>query len=181
VAATLTAEESGGGSFDEVLPSLYRKAREANPGATIPPGAETATLEYRGRADTFDSIGREDAAALMGFFIGRGLIDGAVTPPASAPGPTPFEATEVLRVDAPGLLAYAVELGDRVSRGQKIADLIAMDGPEAFIARRPILAGTDGFVLSRVSAKYVRRGTGIAKIVGSDVLPTRAGAYLLED
>ena len=182
VAATLTAEDSGGGSFDEVLPTLYRKARLAHTDRPIPIGAETATLEYRGRADSFDSIGKEDAAGLYGFFAGRGLI--AADPgnrPVPAPAPTPFEATEVLRADAPGLLAYRVELGDPVSKGQPIADLIAMDGPHAFMARRPILSGTDGFVLSRVTGKYVVRGGAIAKIVGSQILPARAGAYLLED
>ncbi|WP_240230299.1 succinylglutamate desuccinylase/aspartoacylase family protein [Devosia lacusdianchii] len=182
VAATLTAEDSGGGSFDEVLPTLYRKARLANPDHPIPVGAEAATLEYRGRADSFDALGQADAAGLFGFFAGRGLIDIAPgSAPQPSPGPTPFEATEVLRVDAPGLLAYRVELGDRVTKGQPIADLIAMDGPEAFIARRPILAGTDGFVLSRIAGKYVTAGAGIAKIVGTQVLPARAGAYLLED
>jgi len=182
VAATLTAEDSGGGSFDEVLPVLYRKTREAYPDRPVPNGAETATLEYRGRADSFDTIGAEDAAGLFGFFASRGLIDADPgLAPAAAPSPTPFEATEVLRVDSPGLLAYRVELGDRVVRGQPIADLIAMDGPDAFIARRPILAGTDGFVLSRVMGKYVTAGSAIAKIVGTDILPARAGAYLLED
>lgn len=182
VAATLTAEDSGGGSFDEVLPTLYRKARLAHPDHPVPLGAETATLEYRGRADSFDAIGQQDAAGLFGFFAARGLI--AADPgarPAAAPAPTPFEATEVLRVDAPGLLAYRVELGERVHKGQPVADLIAMDGPEAYMARRPILAGTDGFVLSRVMGKYVVRGASIAKIVGTEVLPARAGAYLLED
>ena len=182
VAATLTAEDSGGGSFDEVLPTLYRKARLAHPDHPVPLGAETATLEYRGRADSFDAIGEEDAASLFGFFAARGLI--AADPgarPAAAPFPTPFEATEVLRVDAPGLLAYRVEVGERVHKGQPVADLIAMDGPEAYMARRPILAGTDGFVLSRVMGKYVVRGASIAKIVGTEVLPARAGAYLLED
>ena len=87
----------------------------------------------------------------------------------------------MLRADAPGLLAYRVELGDRVSKGQPVADLIAMDGPDAFMARRPIVSGTDGFVLSRVAGKYVVRGGAIAKIVGSQILPARAGAYLLED
>ena len=182
LAATLTAEDSGGGSFDEVLPTLYRKVRLANPGYPIPNGAETATLEYRGRADSFDHIGKEDAAGLFGFLAGRGLINAdAGTKPAPAPGPTPFEATEVLRADAPGLLAYRVELGERITKGQPIADLIAMDGPAAFMARLPILAGTDGFVLSRVMGKYVTRGASIAKIVGTEVLPARAGAYLLED
>lgn len=182
VAATLTAEDSGGGSFDEVLPSLYRKARLANPDCPIPAATESATLEYRGRADSFDALGEDDAAGLFGFFAGRGLIDAAPgLRPRAAPGPTPFEATEVLRVNAPGLLAYRVKLGDRVAKGQPIADLIAMDGPTPFIARKPILAGTDGFVLSRATGKYVARGAGIAKIVGTRILPARAGAYLLED
>jgi predicted deacylase len=181
IAATLTAEDSGGGSFDEVLPSLYRKARLANPEHPIPNGAETATLEYRGRADSFDALGKVDAEGLFGFFADRGLIAADVEAPPAAPLPTPFEATEVLRTDAPGLLAYHVALGDRVQRGQPVADLIAMDGPRAFLDRRPILAGTDGFILSRASAKYVARGGGIAKIVGTEILPARAGAYLLED
>lgn len=182
IAATLTAEDSGGGSFDEVLPSFYRKARLAHPDCPVPNGAETATLEYRGRADSFDALGRHDAEGLFGFFAGRGLIDvDAGEPLQSAPGPTPFDATEVLRVDAPGLLAYRVELGEAVVKGQPIADLIAMDGPDAFLARTPILAGTDGFVLSRITAKYVKRGTGIAKIVGTTPIPSRAGGYLLED
>ena len=62
-----------------------------------------------------------------------------------------------------------------------MADLIALDGPEAFMARTPILAGTDGLVLSRVSAKYAPRGAGIMKIVGTTPLAGRKGAYLLED
>jgi predicted deacylase len=180
--ATLTAEDSGGGSFDEVLPLLYRKAQRANPGFPISMASETATLEYRGQADVSDAIGHADARALFSFFADRGLIAADPGPrPKPAPAPVPFEATEVLRVDAPGLLAYHVELGDRVTKGQPVADLIAMDGPDAFLARRPILAGTDGFILSRASAKYVKRGSSIAKIVGTEPLPTRAGGYLLED
>ena len=84
-------------------------------------------------------------------------------------------------VERPGLVAYRVELGEKVRKGQPVADLIALDGPEAFMARTPILAGTDGFVLSRVSDKYVQRGGSIMKIVGTTPLPGRKGAYLLED
>jgi predicted deacylase len=180
--ATLTAQDSGGGSFDEVLPVLYRKARQANPGFPIPMASETATLEYRGRADSFDELGLADARGLFGFFVSRGLIHADPGPvPSPSPAPVPFEATEVLRVEAPGLLAYHVSLGDRVTKGQPIADLIAMDGPDAFLVRRPILAGTDGIILSRATAKYVTRGTSIAKIVGTEPLAARAGGYLLED
>jgi predicted deacylase len=181
VAATLTAEDSGGGSFDEVLPNLYRKAQRANPDFPIPMGAETATLEYRGQADTHDAIGAEDAQGLFDFFSGRGLVDATPAPAVPAPGPTPFEATEVLRADRSGLLAYRVELGANVKKGEVVADIIAMDGPEAFLARTPLRAGTDGIILSRASAKYVVVGSSVAKIVGTQILPARAGGYLLED
>lgn len=181
VAATLTAEDSGGGSFDEVLPNLFRKAQAANPSLPIPMAAETATLEYRGQADVFDSIGIKDANGLYGFFCDRGLINDTVEPATPAPDFVPFEATEVLRTDRPGILAYRVELGDEVKKGDVIADLIAMDGPEAFIARTPITTSADGFVLSRVMAKYVPAGASVAKIVGKEILPSRAGGYLLED
>jgi predicted deacylase len=181
-AATLTAADSGGGSFDEVLPQLYRKVAQANPGKPVPLATATATLEYRGQADVHDGYGADDARRLWGFLCGRALIDADPGPPPPAmPGGLPFEATEIVRVDRPGLIAYHVELGDHVSAGQPIADLIALDGPDAYLDRTPILAGTDGFVLSRVSRRYVPRGAGIAKIVGTTVLPGRRGAYLLED
>ena len=180
-AAVLTATDSGGGSFDEILPLLYRKVAQANPGKPVPMASATATLEYRGLADSFDEYGEQDALRLFGFLCGRGLI---AADPGPVPSPTctatPFEATEIVRVDRPGLLAYRVDLGQRVEPGQPIADLIALDGPEAFIARTPLLAGTAGLVLSRSLRKYVTRGEGIAKIVGTTPLPQRRG-YLLED
>lgn len=181
-AATLTAADSGGGSFDEVLPLLYRKLAAANPGKPVPMASATATLEYRGQYDVFDQHGADDARRLFGFLCGRGLVDADPGPrPAPAPGATPFEATEIVRVSRPGLVAYRAELGERVKQGQPIADLIALDGPDAFMARTPVLAGTDGFVLTRSLDKYAQRGSMIAKIVGTNPLPGRKGGYLLED
>lgn len=180
-AATLTAADSGGGSFDEVLPQLYRKVAATNPGKPVPMASATATLEYRGQFDVFDEHGADDARRLYGFFCERNLIDDDPGDrPQPAPAATPFEATEIVRVEKPGLLAYRIKLGERVKKGQPIADLIALDGPEAFMARTPILASTDGFVLSRARSKYVPRGANIAKIVGTQPLPSRKG-YLLED
>ena len=180
-AAVLTAADSGGGSFDEVLPLLYRKVAQTNPGKPVPMASATATLEYRGLADSFDHYGEQDALRLFGFLAGRGLIH---ADPGPKPDPistaTPFEATDIVRAPAAGLLAYRVDLGQRVQKGQPIADLIALEGPEAFIARTPLPAGTDGFVLSRSLRKYVGRGENVAKIVGTAPLPQRRG-YLLED
>ena len=181
-AATLVASDSGGGSFDEMLPVAFRKIQAANPDKPVPIGAQTATLEYRGTADSFDDLGSEDARRLFGFFAERGLIAAEVGPrPPAAPPATPFDATEVVRTSAPGLLAYRVELGARVSKGEAIADLIALDGPDAFLGRTPILAGQNGLVLSRSLRKYAPRGANIAKIVGTEPLTSRSGGYLLED
>ncbi|WP_421759105.1 succinylglutamate desuccinylase/aspartoacylase family protein [Devosia sp.] len=181
-AATLTAADSGGGSFDEVLPQLYRKVALANPGKPVPMASATATLEYRGTADVFDHFGADDARRLWGFLCERNLIDADPGPrPGTSPGGTSLEATEIVRADRPGLVAYRVELGEVVKKGQPIADIIALDGPEAFMARTPVFAGTDGFVLSRVERKYAARGASIMKIVGTLPLAARKGAYLLED
>lgn len=181
-AATLTAEDSGGGSFDEMLPALYRAVARAAPDRPVPMGCIAATLEYRGRADIEDALGAEDAAGLFGFLAMRGLIDADPGPrPPPAPPATAFEATEVLRAEAPGLLAYRVGLGASVGPGEVVADLIGMDGPDAFLARTPLRAGTAGLVLSRALTKYVPRGAVVAKIVGTTPLAGRVGGYLLED
>lgn len=179
-AAQLTAEDSGGGSFDEVWPSLWTRLRAAHPQRPIPFSARAATLEYRGRHDVFDAMGEKDARGLFAFFQAKGLVSG--TPPAveRAPAPLPLAATEMLRVDRAGLLAYRVELGDYVEKGQPVADLIALDGPEAFVGRTPVCANTSGRVISRNMSKFVLPGNSIAKIVGSEPLPGREG-YLLED
>ncbi|WP_196258014.1 succinylglutamate desuccinylase/aspartoacylase family protein [Pelagibacterium limicola] len=179
--AQLTAEDSGGGSFDEVWPSLWTRLRAAYPGKPIPFSARAATLEYRGQHDVFDMLGKRDAENLFAFFIAKGFIDLPLPPrPEPAPAPLPLSATQMLRVSKPGLLAYRVELGDWIEKGQPVADLIALDGPQAFIGRTPILAGTSGRVISRCTKKYVLPGTSIAKIVGTEPLPERQG-YLLED
>lgn len=178
--ATMTASDSGGGSFDEMLPGLYRRLNAANPTAALPVPLG-ATLEYRGQSDVSDALGADDARGLFGFFCTRGLVDADPGElPWSAPKPTPLEATEVIRAPAPGLVAYRVALGERVTRGQPVADIIAMDGPDAFFARTTVTAGTDGLVLTRSARKYAEASANIMKIVGTEPLPGRSG-YLLED
>ena len=178
--AQLTAEDSGGGSFDEVWPSLWTRVRHAHPDKPVPFSARAATLEYRGQCDVHDETGKADASGLFAFFQAKGLIAGTPPEVEAAPAPLPLSATEMLRVDQAGLLAYRVELGEMVEKGQPVADLIALDGPDAFTKRTHILAGTSGRVISRNMAKFVVPGNSIAKIVGSEPIAGREG-YLLED
>ncbi len=179
--AILTANDSGGGSFDEVWPLPYLRAAEKYPELPIPVPVAACTIELRGRFDVFDDVAKTDARNLFGFFQGQGLVGGERPPePARGVRPTPLNATEILRVDRPGLLAYQVQTGDQVRKGDVVAELLQLDGPEAFTRRLPVTAGTDGLVLSRNARKYVWPGCSVAKIVGTEPLASRTGK-LLED
>lgn len=180
-AAIMTAEDSGGGSFDEAVPLLWINAGKKHPHLPIPVPVTACTLELRGKSDVSNQFGKQDAMGLYSFFQSQGLIAGE---PAATKGdivePTPLTATEILRVSQAGLLSYKVELGDTVEKGQAVADLIALEGDGAFTEKIPITAGTDGLVISMNLHKYVWPGCSIAKIVGRKPLRSR-GHYLLED
>ena len=179
-AATLTAEDSGGGSFDEVFPTPWVQLQRAFPDHPIPLATGAATLEFRGRADVSDTQGLHDAQNLLGFLSGRGMIaDKPQEAPALLAEASPLEATTYIRMLRPGLLSYDIQLGDHVKAGQHVASLIAMDTiPHERVS---ITAPIDGQILSTNSEKYVRPGDSVAKIVGAEVLEARRGGYLLED
>lgn len=180
-AATLMAENSGGGFFNEVWPGIWLRLARECPDKPIPLPVVSCTIEYRGKFDTFDDLNRGDAENLYGYFQAQELISGkALGNKTQAPAATDLRATEYLRAPQAGLLVYCVELGDRVARGDRVADLLRLDGEGAFIERIPIMAGTTGLVLSRVVKKYVWRDANISKIVGTEILDSR-GEYLLSD
>ncbi len=180
-AATLVAEDSGGGSFDEVWPALWLRLARENPDKPLPLPVVSCTLEYRGQFDTFDELNRRDAENLYGYFQAEGLIGGAPRGESTAaPAPSDLRATELLRAPRAGLLLYRVELGAEVATGDVIAELLALDGDKAFVERLPLRAGTSGRVISRAANKYVWRNASVAKIVGTEILESR-GDYLLSD
>jgi hypothetical protein len=179
--ATLLCEDSGGRSFDETFSLPWVKLAAALPGRPIPPACLAATIEYRGQPDVFDEMAEPDAQALFRFFQRRGLIAGNPGPP---PKPlcdgTLLDATDVVRSPGAGVVAYKVELGQRVTAGTVIAELVDPMAEDPAKARTPITTITDGLVLSRRQDKLVRPGDSIAKVVGKNSLPTRTG-FLLED
>ena len=71
-AATLTAEDSGSNSFDEVWP-LRGSSWPRYPDAAWPSVPLAATLEYRGQHDVDDAVNHQDAVNLYGFLAGRKL------------------------------------------------------------------------------------------------------------
>jgi predicted deacylase len=180
-AATMLAEDSGGGSFDEVWPAIWLRLAVECGDRPLPLPVVSCTLEYRGQLDTFDALNRQDAENLYGYFQQEGLIGGSPRGvKGSARAPTDLRATEYLRAPRSGLLAYRVELGDWVEKGDCVADLVHLDGEGAFEARMPLCAGTSGQVISRRVCKYVWAGANVSKIVGEEILEMR-GANLLSD
>ena len=177
-AAVLNAEDSGGGPFDETWSTLWTRLQKDYPDKPL---AEcySATVEYRGQFDTFDELNLSDAERLFAYFQSRDLISGVPgNPPGTSVEPTDLAATEMLRVNQAGLLAYKVALGDIVTKGQIVAELLTIDGPQAFEMRIPVRASTDGLILSRTMNKYVWPGLCIAKVVGKDILAANNGSLL---
>jgi hypothetical protein len=178
-AATMLAEDSGGGSFDEIWPAIWLRLAAECGDKPLPLPVVSCTLEYRGELDTFDALNRADARNLYSYYQEQGLIDGAVLgQKRAARAGTDLRATEYVTAPRAGLLAYRVELGDWVEKGDCVAELLQLDGDGAFIDRMPLLAGTSGQILSRRMQKYVWAAANVCKIVGSENLETRSGNLL---
>lgn len=177
--ATLTAENSGGGSFDEVWSRLWIDIQRLCPDKPIPKPVLSATLEYRGLVDVDELLNRKDAENLRGFFISRGFINTKTkTIPSPSPQALPFNATQIIKSHVSGLVCYSVQLGQMVTEGELVATILLLDGPDAYRSRVPIYAGTRGLVFSMMLQKYTWKGETIAKIAGLKALPERTGVLL---
>ena len=176
---TLTAENSGGGSFDEVWPRLWIDLQRFYPDKPIPPPVLSATLEYRGLIDVEEKLNRQDAENLMGFFISRGFLNSELNiSPLVMPLALPFNATQIIKAEFSGLIIYHVKLGEAVDEGDLIASILLFDGPNAFRDKVPIYAGTSGIVFSLMLQKYIWKGEPLAKIAGEKPLSDRNGVLL---
>ncbi len=180
VHAVLLCEDSGGGSFDEFCSTLWVRLARRLPQHPLPAACLAGTVEFRGQGDVSDELGEVDGRALYRILAHRGFIaeDPGATPKALCEG-TDLSATQWIKSPGYGILAYKAALGERVTKGQLIAELIdPAAAPGA--ARRQMLAATDGIVLSRRYSKFVCAGQTVCKIVGKTPLPSDS-VYLLAD
>jgi predicted deacylase len=180
--AQLVSVDPGGSAFEDTMSGHWRKLRERFGAAhPIPQGCFASTVELRGRADVDDGLARADAEALLRFLMRRGVVRGEPGPlPAAVGDGVAFEAVDMVRAPVAGIVAYRRGLGDVVTKGEVIADIVDPMAEDARAARTPVATRTDGFILTRRDDKLVRPGQVIAKVVGREVLPGRTG-LLLED
>ncbi|MEM7652854.1 MAG: succinylglutamate desuccinylase/aspartoacylase family protein, partial [Pseudomonadota bacterium] len=179
-AATMVDDDSGGGPFDEAVGGLwFRLKQQVGDAIPIPVGCHSCTIEYRGKADLSDALAESDAAALIRFMQRRGVIAGE---PGDLPQklcePTPLSAVDMVRAPCAGLVSYHVDLGQKVSAGEVIAEIVDPAATDPSAARTPVVTEQDGFVLTRLIMKLVRSGDSLAKVVGTQPLASRTGTLL---
>ena len=124
--ATMLAEIAGNGTFEHAFSAPWIKlADELQSSFPLALACFAATVEYRGSVDVDDSFARPDAEALFRFLRRRGLIKGEALPlPPLVSAPRSAACCDTIRSPVAGIIAYKVSLGDSVSKGQTIAELV---------------------------------------------------------
>jgi hypothetical protein len=180
--AVMLSEDSGGSSFDEACAMPWVKLAGLYPDHPIPAACLSSTVEFRGRRDVSDSLAERDGGALFRALQRHGVIAGDPGPlPEALCEATPLAGCEFVKAPAPGVLSYAVALGDWIEKDQVIAWLIDPAAEDPGAGRRAIGAGTAGLVLSLRDRLYVQPGETLAKVVGREPLATPRAKNLLGD
>ena len=178
----LLCDESGGHCFDETFSLPFTKLhKQLGSEFPIPPACFSATIEFRGQADVYDELAEADAAGLYRFLQRRGAIAGVPDDlPALGFDALPLDATDMVEVTVPGILAYKVPLGARVEQGQLVAEIVDPFALDQSAARTPVHSLTAGLVLARRSKKLVAPGDGVMMVVGAESLAYRATRLMSE-
>jgi hypothetical protein len=178
--AVFSQPASGGPTFAEACVEPWLKLTATFPDKPVPIGCIAATLELRGFIDIRDDLAASDVSALMNSLRRRGYLAGTVRPsPVPLCDVTGFDACDVVRTPVFGIIVYRAELGQTVTDGQPIADIV---NPHAIgeDGRITVRARTNGVVVTRRLKKLVSANQVIAKVAGTKALAHRKG-YLLED
>lgn len=177
----LLEQEPGGNPFDEANAGLWWKLRERLGDDRIPLACFAATVELRGQADVSDELAAADAANLYRFLQRRGVIGGDPGPlPEPLCEPTPLDGTDVIPAPSAGIVAYKKQPGDRVAKGEIVAEIVDLTAENPKDARTPVVSRADGLLFSRQVQKLVTPGTSVCKIAGAEKLAHRKAGSLLE-
>lgn len=175
---SLTADDSGGASFDESLSSLWSRldalcAKSDGPRLPVPLACLAVTVELRGAQDVDHASARRDASALFAFLQLRGLIAG--TPPPLPPllnTPTPLAGAENLIAPSAGLVVFLRQPGDWIKPGDVLAEIIDPLNDSV----TPVCASVAGLLFGRVRRRYVLAGTSLCRVAGKEAF--RSGPLL---
>lgn len=175
--AVLLTDQSGGEPFDETHGHAWVRLREAFPDRPIPQGCLSATVELRSNDAVSEEDSDRDVRGLLRFLKRRGAVAGE---PGGMPRllaePGPLRAMQQLRAPIEGLILYKNRLGDRVRKGDVIAEIV----PPVEGERVPILAETEGVLFARHDQRWAYPDKVIGKVAGREVLESRTGTLLTD-
>jgi predicted deacylase len=172
--ALLLSDASGGEPFDEACSRLWWDlASHFGPALPIPPACAAITVELRGEMDVRYDVAEQDAQALLRYLVREGLIDMPSMPlPEPLCAPTPLEGVEPLHAPQSGVLVFLKALGDKVSAGEAVADIVnPVTGNTATVR-----ASRDGLLFASTAHRHLLRGMHVCKIAGAT--PFRSGSLL---
>lgn len=162
--AVLLANVSGGDPFDEAVSRPWAELAGVFPDRPVPFGCQSVTVELRGQRDVAHASAESDAAAIIAFLRHAGVIAGA---PPSLPEPlcrpTPLEASEPIVAPVAGILVYRRDVGEAVSAGEVIAEIIdPLTG-----AATPVATQSSGVFYARSSLRFAMPGKRLGKVAGT--------------
>ena len=170
VEAVLLATESGENPFDEACSKVWWElAVHFGDEFPIPLACLAATIELRGSRDVTHAFAAHDAKAIESFLIHRGVLAGdAVSLPPARCAPTPLAGSMPIETPRSGVLVFSAEVGEKVRRGDCIAEIV--DPVSSEVTR--LLSPVAGVLYAREVRRYVRAGTRVAKVAGAEALRT---------
>lgn len=176
--AILLARNSGSGPFDECLSGVWwqlgQTLQASGRTVPLPQGCCSTTIELRGEADVTHALARADAQAIASFLklTKAWACDAVPAVPAPRCAATPLAGSETLYAQAPGLVVFAAQVGQTLSIGDLVAEVIDPINNHTHWVR----AGVAGVLYARIRDRYITAGGELAKIAGAT--PYRTGELL---
>ena len=161
----LLGADRGAFALDDTVNLFWYDMARRFPGVPVPHGCAAATVELRGRVDVDDELARKDALALVSFFKSMGVLSGDI-PVSRGPAPQVSPLTGLVLGHAPlsGLAIFFKKPGERVRKGERIAELVDPLAPDTGTARHPVCSPADGLLFSISLVKFIRAGQVFFKI-----------------
>lgn len=176
-------EFAGGNPFDESVYHAWKwfADRQLIAAEALP---FSVTVELRGQADVSIDLAYQDAQGIINFLISEGVISSAgqtltdKTLHACDVNLYPLEGASHVPAPENGILVWHKRPGDRVSRGECIAEIIQPDRlPGA--GRTYVYSDVEGVMVARPVMKMVRAGQRVALLAGTEKLQKRRPGNLL--
>ncbi|MGA1206262.1 MAG: hypothetical protein ACO31Z_00690 [Litorivicinaceae bacterium] len=171
--AVLIESDTGAHSFDDTLMQFWETLETAFPQRGFQAPLTAMTVELRGTRDVSMAQAHSDCEALLGLWSEHGLVTSDSGQLLSEPVAYPLRGLDVLTTPYCGLVVWHRALGDWVTAGDLVAEIVEPDQPER--DPRQIRARSEGRLLARRGHPWVRAGDVVCKVAGSKPLSWRFG------